>query len=83
VRHYVGPDKTLWHPCFGVDILPSTETLNFNCEISLLINFIRRVEITNSGQFYSKPVCHVVSEAFSIFKNTVAVDILLLKFTVT
>jgi len=37
----------------------------------------------NLDSSYSKPVCHVVSNAFSIPKKTVAVDTLLLKFRVT
>jgi hypothetical protein len=32
---------------------------------------------------YSKPVCHVMSKAFSISKNTAVVDILLLKLRAT
>jgi hypothetical protein len=72
-----GQDRTLWHPAFislGVDISPSTETLNFLCErnevISLII--IRSVENSIVDNLYSKPGCHNV---FSISKNTAAVDI--------
>jgi hypothetical protein len=32
---------------------------------------------------YSKPRCHAVSKAFSISKNTAAIDMLLMKFKVT
>jgi hypothetical protein len=34
----------------------------------------------NSDSLYSRPGCHVVSKAFSMSKNTAAVDILILKF---
>jgi hypothetical protein len=44
---------------------------------------IRLKEKMNSDNLYSKPRCHVVSKAFSIFKNTVAIDVLLLMFKVT
>jgi hypothetical protein len=40
------------------------------------------IENYNCDNFYSRPECHVVSKAFSITKNTAAVDILLLKFSV-
>jgi hypothetical protein len=40
----------------------------------------RLVQNCNSDSLYSRPGCHVVSKAFSMSKNTAAVDILLLKF---
>jgi hypothetical protein len=63
----------------GVDISPSTETLKFHCERKELISLIKLIEISNLDSLYSKPACHVVSKAFSMPKNTAAVDILLLK----
>jgi hypothetical protein len=63
----------------GVDILPSTETLNFCCERKEPISLIRLVENFNFDYLYSRPECHVVSKAFSMSKNTAAVDILVLK----
>jgi hypothetical protein len=39
---------------------------------------IRLVENSNLDNLYSKSVCHVVSKTFSVFKNTAAVDIVLL-----
>jgi hypothetical protein len=44
---------------------------------------IKLVENSNLDKFYSKPHGHVVSNAFSMFKNTAAVDILLLKLRYT
>jgi hypothetical protein len=85
--------KRVWEkidPCgtpacitFGVDISPSTETLNLLCERREPISLIKLVENSNLDNLYSKPECHVVSEAFSMFKNTADVDILLLKLKVT
>jgi hypothetical protein len=60
----------------GVDISPSTETLNFLCERKELISFTRLIGNFGLGNLYSKPRCHVVSKAFSISKNTAAVDII-------
>jgi hypothetical protein len=48
-------------------------------ELLSLIKFVKNCNLCNS---YNRPVCHVVTEAFSIFKNTAAVDMLLLKFKV-
>jgi hypothetical protein len=44
---------------------------------------MKLVENCNVVNLWSKPGCHVVSKAFSISKNTAAVDILLLKCRVT
>jgi hypothetical protein len=66
----------------GVYISPSTETLNFLWENIALICFIRLIEKLYSYSLYSKQTCHVLWNAFSISKNTAAVDILLLKFKV-
>jgi hypothetical protein len=57
----------------GVDISPSTETLNFLCDRKELISIIKLIENSNLDSLYSKPVCHVVSKAFSMSKNTAAV----------
>jgi hypothetical protein len=59
----------------GVDISPSTETLNFLCERKEPKSLIKLVENTNLDMLYSKPWCHVVSKAFSMSKNTAAVEI--------
>jgi len=67
----------------GVDSSPSNITLNFLLEKNELISLIKLDEKCNSDSLYSKPGCHVVSNAFSISKKTAAVDILLLKFKVT
>jgi hypothetical protein len=48
-----------------------------------LMSFMKLTEKSNFDNLYSKPVCHVVSKAFSISKNVAAVDILLLKLRVT
>jgi hypothetical protein len=66
----------------GVDISPSTETLNFHSERKEPIRWITLVENSNFDNLYSRPECHVVSKAFSMCKNTTAVDILLLKLRV-
>jgi hypothetical protein len=80
-------DKT--EPCgtpacitLGVDISPSTETLKFFCVRKEPISLIKLFENSNLDNFYSKPECHVLSQAFSMSKNTAAVDILLLKLRV-
>jgi hypothetical protein len=46
------------------------------------MSLIKLTEKSNFDTLYSKPVCHVVSKAFSISKNTAAVD-MLLKLRVT
>jgi hypothetical protein len=56
--------------------------LNFLWERKEQISLIRLVGIFNLHNLYSKPRCHVVSKAFSISKNTAAVDLLFLKFEV-
>jgi hypothetical protein len=66
----------------GVYILPSTETLNFHSERNLLINLIRFLENSIVDNLYNKSGFHKVSKAFSMSRNTVAVDILLLKLRV-
>jgi hypothetical protein len=68
--------------CLVVDISPCTETLNFGSE-NVIISLIKLSENSNLGSLYSKPVGHAVSTAFSISKNTAAVDILLSKLRVT
>jgi hypothetical protein len=48
----------------GVDISPSTETLNFPSERMELISLIKLVEKCNFDNLYSKPGYHVVSKVF-------------------
>jgi hypothetical protein len=67
----------------GDESLPSTETFNFLLVKKEAINLMRLIENCNSDSLYSRPHCHVMSKAFSISKNTAAVDILLLKFRET
>jgi adenine-specific DNA methylase len=67
----------------GVDISPSTETLNFLFERKELLSLIIPAENSNFDHLYSRPRCQVVSKAFSIPKNTATVDMLSLKFKVT
>ena len=62
--------------CLGVNISPSTETLNFLSETKELISVTLLTE-----KFYLNAVKH--QRLFSISKNTAAVDRLLLKFMVT
>jgi hypothetical protein len=47
------------------------------------MSLFKLTEKSNFDNLYSKPVCHVVSRAFSISKNTAAEDMLLLKLRVT
>jgi hypothetical protein len=58
--------------------------LNFRCERNEIICFIKLVENSNLDNLHTsiKPGCHVVSETFSISKNTATVEILLLKLRV-
>jgi hypothetical protein len=46
------------------------------------ISLMSLAKNSNSENLYSKPECHVVLKAFSISKNTAAINILLLKFRV-
>jgi hypothetical protein len=66
-----------------MDSSPSPITLNFLLETIEPISLIKLDEKCNSDSLYSKPRCHVVSNAFSISKKTAAVDMLILKFKVT
>jgi hypothetical protein len=59
------------------------QRLNFLLERKELISRIKLVKNFNLDNSYSKPECHVLSKAFSIYKNTAAIDIFLLKFKVT
>jgi hypothetical protein len=68
------------HLFLGADISPSTENLNYLCERKERISFIRLIENVNSDNLYSKLRCRILSKAFSIFKSTAGVNILLLKF---
>jgi len=56
--------------------------LNFLFVKYELMKFIKFAGNFNFDSLYSKPGSHVVSKAFSMFKNTAAVDILFLKFRV-
>jgi hypothetical protein len=47
------------------------------------ISLFKLVENSNLDNLYNKPKCHVVSKAFSISKNTAAVQILLFNLRVT
>jgi hypothetical protein len=81
-----GQDGSLWHPCLCI-FRCWQFTFDRNSEFSLrkkkLKILIKLVENVNSDNSYSKPRYHVLSNGFSISKNTAAVDILLLKFKVT
>jgi hypothetical protein len=63
----------------GEESSPFTETLNFLLVKKEVISLTRLVKNCNSDSIYSRPGCHVVSKAFSMSKNTAAVDLLLLK----
>jgi hypothetical protein len=52
------------HISLGVDISPSTETLNLRCERKGLNSLIKMVENSNLGNLYNTPECHVLLEAF-------------------
>jgi hypothetical protein len=66
----------------GVDISPYTEALNFLLVKYDLMSFIKYTGNFNFHNLHSKPVCHVVSKAFSVSKKMAAVDKMLLKFKV-
>jgi hypothetical protein len=55
-----GQDGTLRHACisFGIDISPSSETLNCLCETKELISLIILAENSNLNSLYSKHWCH-------------------------
>jgi hypothetical protein len=67
----------------GVDISPSTETLNFLRQRKEPISLIKLVENSNLDYFYSKRDCHVISKTFSMSKNTAVIGIIMLKLRVT
>jgi hypothetical protein len=67
------PCGTLDRVTLGVDISPSTETENVLLERKKLMSLIKAEKFILDN-LYSKPLCHVVSNAFSISKNTAAVD---------
>jgi hypothetical protein len=73
-------DKTLRHLC---PHFAFHQNSNLLCVRKELISLIKLVKNSNLDNLYSKPECHVVSEAFSMFKNIIAVDILLFKLRVT
>jgi hypothetical protein len=66
----------------GVDISPSTKTENFLLERKEIMSLIKLDEKSIFDNLYNKPLCHVVSNAYSIFMNTAAID-MLLKLRVT
>jgi hypothetical protein len=73
-------------PCgthLGVDNSFFTETANFLLDRYELTSLIKLVENCNVYSLYNKSGCNIVSKAFSMSRNTAAVDILLLKFRVT
>lgn len=55
----------------------SKEFLNFLFERKGLNTFIKVAENYSSFRVTSKTLCHMVSMAFSVFKNTAVVDIVL------
>jgi hypothetical protein len=57
--------------------------LNFRADRNELIRLIKFVDNFHLRSLYNKPGFHVVPKGLSISKNTAAVDMLLLKFTVT
>jgi hypothetical protein len=59
----------------GVEISPSTETFTFFSERKELRSLIILVEIFNLCNLYNKPGHHVISKAFSVSKNTAAVQV--------
>jgi hypothetical protein len=76
------PCGTSAYISLGIDISPSTKALNFLWERKELISLFKLTKNFNLDNFYGKPGCHVVSNAFSVYKNTAAID-MLLKFKVT
>lgn len=59
----------------GVENSPFTEVL-FSVSEKEPISLTRLVENYNSDSLYSRTNCHIVSKAFSIFKNSAVVDII-------
>lgn len=71
------------NPVAPLLVYPLVETLNFLWEGKKLIWMIRLIENFNFDKLYSKSMCRVVLKTFSIFKETAAVDLLLLESNVT
>jgi len=67
----------------GANISSSTETLNFLSNRNDLIRMSMLTENCNWYSMYKKPGYHKASEAFSISKNTAAVNTQLLEIKVT
>jgi hypothetical protein len=67
----------------GKESSPSTEILNYLLFKKEAISLIRLIKNCIFDSLCSRPECHVVSKAFSMSKDTAAVDILLLKFRET
>jgi hypothetical protein len=76
VRDRKEPCGTLACISLGLDSSPSAETLNILGEREKLIRMARLIENFNSDKLYSNSMCHVVSNAFSISKDTAPVDII-------
>jgi hypothetical protein len=72
-------DGTLSHSLLHLSGSPSTTTLKFLLVRNKLISFTKFDEKSNFNSLYSEPGCYVLSNAFPIFKNTTAIDIMFLK----
>jgi hypothetical protein len=66
----------------GVGILPSTETLNIFLRKKKLLSLFRLIENFNTENLHSNRGRNIVSKALSIFRNTAAIDMVLLKLNV-
>jgi hypothetical protein len=82
-----GQAGTLWQPWLYI-CWHRHFTFDQNSEFSLRkkrgsFTSSRLIENFNSDNLCSKPMCHVISKAFSVSKNTGAIDMILLKFKMT
>jgi hypothetical protein len=78
-----GKDGTLRRPCRSFSLhrkFAFFRDFKFSVSEKRATGLMR--EADTSDNLYSRPDCHVVSENFSISKNTTAVDVFKLKFKV-
>jgi hypothetical protein len=82
---YWGKNGTSRQPCRYISWrrkFSFYQELNFQLVRKEVISLMRLVEKANSDNLWSRPECHVLWKAFSVYRNTAAVDMLLLKFRV-
>jgi hypothetical protein len=86
IKQRRGQDGTLWNPSFHYSWrrhFAFHRNTKFSVRKKKANELEKLAEKSNIYNLCSKPLCHVVSNAFSISKNTTAIDMLLWKLRVT